>query len=494
MGNAHREHLSPSASSRWMNCPFSTVYENSFNMINDKTTYRNEARIRGDNAHEKAAKLLRAKLEGGQKNETEFFENDQDISAYVDYVFGRYISLRENYPNTSIQIETMVDSSNYAVNCYGTADVFIVGGHDLIVIDLKTGSEEIQAIKNSQLMIYALGVFDIYGKIYNEISNVELVIFQPRCGGVKKWNTSLSALLEWGNKVLRPAASDALNPEYRSLKCGTWCQYCKGADYCIKNFQQFYEYEELYGELTKENLMRIRSLIDEANNIKYQIESLKLDGFPSLHEIPKTFDYIRSLVDQLQGVIDQNNVLHGKAPRRTRSLRKSAQHHRKLFSIDPETGEHMDLTSIDKFKQEYNKACRANKAHPMIISDKDGSICILVSLYWWEKDMQRQISDCEEYLVNRSTFWSSRSGKTYYLVDGNILSDYELYVRHVRGLLNEYDLLLEYITRIIDVIDHIAESNHDRENAPVNTTISHDRETSVSALKRLIKKHKKQEG
>ena len=63
MGNAHLEHLSPSASSRWMNCPFSTVYDNVFYMIKDKTPYRNEARMKGENAHEKAAKLLLAKIE-----------------------------------------------------------------------------------------------------------------------------------------------------------------------------------------------------------------------------------------------------------------------------------------------------------------------------------------------------------------------------------------------------------------------------------------------
>lgn len=88
---------------------------------------------------------------------------------------------------------------------FGTTDVSIIedGGEDLFVKDLKYGRKPVDATHNGQGMLYALGVLEDYGLVY-DLSNVKRVwiqIIQPRINNTSTWSTTPQYLYEFAEQV-----------------------------------------------------------------------------------------------------------------------------------------------------------------------------------------------------------------------------------------------------------------------------------------------------
>lgn len=109
----------------------------------------------------------------------------------------------------------------------------------LTVGDLKYGNgKEVDAEENPQTKIYALGVIEMLaerGEDVFDIDRVDLIIVQPRLGGIKVWSTTVDDLLEWRDEVLSPALTEALG----GLKAGAafvpgevQCQWCPARGGC----------------------------------------------------------------------------------------------------------------------------------------------------------------------------------------------------------------------------------------------------------------------
>lgn len=112
----------------------------------------------------------------------------------------------------------------------------------LTVGDLKYGKgKEVEADENPQTKIYALGVIEMLVErgidVFDPkvISRVDLIIIQPRLGGIKVWSTTVDDLLDWRDDVLSPALTEALG----GLKAGAkfvpgevQCQWCPARGGC----------------------------------------------------------------------------------------------------------------------------------------------------------------------------------------------------------------------------------------------------------------------
>lgn len=109
----------------------------------------------------------------------------------------------------------------------------------LTVGDLKYGKgKEVDADENPQGMTYALGVIDMLaeaGEDVFDIDRVDIIIIQPRLGGIKTWSTTVDHLLDWRDDVLSPALTEAL----AGLKGGAkfvpgevQCQWCPARGGC----------------------------------------------------------------------------------------------------------------------------------------------------------------------------------------------------------------------------------------------------------------------
>lgn len=226
--------VSPSAAERWMECPGSVKLGKLFP---DKSSdYADEGTL----AHNLAKILLLKELKfinnytyqkELQEIKTSQYYNEEMHDYCDDYrgfVMEKY---HEAGDDAQIKIETRVDLDLWVPEGYGTVDVQIAANQILRIIDLKYGKGvQVDAEKNPQLMLYALGVLHENELLY-DIEFVEIHIYQPRIDNYCSYMIAVKALQEWGENVLKPKAKKAFDGVVE-FKAGKWCQFCKAKMNC----------------------------------------------------------------------------------------------------------------------------------------------------------------------------------------------------------------------------------------------------------------------
>ena len=147
---------------------------------------------------------------------------------YLDYIKAAALA----YPSEPhIDIERRVDFSAYAQEGAGIADCILVSGRQIHVIDLKSGTKPVSAVKNPQLMLYALGAYEIY-KMFYPIDQVRLSIVQPTLpDGASDWVCTLDELLRFGEYVKERAAL-AWEGKGMFAPGAETCLYCRANARC----------------------------------------------------------------------------------------------------------------------------------------------------------------------------------------------------------------------------------------------------------------------
>lgn len=281
--HSEREHalLSPSSSSRWLNCtPSARLAENA---ENKSSVYAEEGTL----FHEICEYCL-AQWNAGVWEPDPFGEELPELKDdhlmhplfkqemlrharnYCDFVMNENYNLEKSDGACKMLLEEKVDISEYAPECFGSVDCQLVGRDTLIVIDLKYGEGvKVYAERNTQMMLYALGA--IKGK--PSIKTVRLVIAQVRLNHFDVWEISANDLLQWADKVLKPTAKKAFAGKGEQ-KMGDWCGFCPVKAQCRKQYEAVvndfdrYEYPEL---LTEDEIC---DLIEKIDKYKGWLESV----------------------------------------------------------------------------------------------------------------------------------------------------------------------------------------------------------------------------
>lgn len=281
--HSEREHalLSPSSSSRWLNCtPSARLSENA---ENKSSVYAEEGTL----FHEICEYCL-AQWNAGVWEPDPFGEELPELKDdhlmhplfkqemfkharnYCDFVMNENYNLEKSDGVCKLLLEEKVDISEYAPECFGSVDCQLVGRDTLIVIDLKYGEGvKVYAERNTQMMLYALGA--IKGK--PSIKTVRLVIAQVRLNHFDVWEISANDLLQWADKVLKPTAKKAFAGKGEQ-KMGDWCGFCPVKAQCRKQYEAVvndfdrYEYPEL---LTEDEIC---DLIEKIDKYKGWLESV----------------------------------------------------------------------------------------------------------------------------------------------------------------------------------------------------------------------------
>ena len=281
--HSEREHalLSPSSSSRWLNCtPSARLAENA---ENKSSVYAEEGTL----FHEICEYCL-AQWNAGVWEPDPFGEELPELKDdhlmhplfkqemfkharnYCDFVMNENYNLEKSDGACKMLLEEKVDISEYAPECFGSVDCQLVGRDTLIVIDLKYGEGvKVYAERNTQMMLYALGA--IKGR--PSIKTVRLVIAQVRLNHFDVWEISANDLLQWADKVLKPTAKKAFAGKGEQ-KMGDWCGFCPVKAQCRKQYEAVvndfdkYEYPEL---LTEEEIC---DLIEKIDKYKGWLESV----------------------------------------------------------------------------------------------------------------------------------------------------------------------------------------------------------------------------
>jgi hypothetical protein len=176
------------------------------------------ARNEGKSAHE----YIGRKLEVGP---FEFVVDDKMANAVDE--FCEYVAAIPGFP----LYEVRVHYDHWVSRGFGTLDDARVEDGTCHVTDLKYGKGIlVEAHDNSQLKLYALGLYHDYKYLWR-FDKFVLTVYQPRLNNVDVYETNLKDLLTWANDVVAPTAQCALLPG-APLKAGAHCQFCPAKRTC----------------------------------------------------------------------------------------------------------------------------------------------------------------------------------------------------------------------------------------------------------------------
>ncbi|MGI4851924.1 MAG: DUF2800 domain-containing protein [Janthinobacterium lividum] len=239
--------FSPSGSAMWLNCAKSLLANA---LYPDKGSF--EA-AEGTVAHELAERDLQFLY--AEEDDGEFFgynglEGALGVSRLVDghYVAidGEMVAFVQQYVDWCRDVEGEKFFVEYRVDTSwlfpvggqgGTADFVAISFQRLVLRDLKYGKGvPVFADGNTQLIIYALGLFRAFDDIY-DFQEIVLSICQPRLGTFEEWTITREQLLAW-QPIIMAAALAAWDERALATPGKKQCQWCKHFTNCEATSQQ----------------------------------------------------------------------------------------------------------------------------------------------------------------------------------------------------------------------------------------------------------------
>lgn len=223
--------LSPSAASRWVNCPGSVPLASRFPEVGSSS-----AAEEGTASHWIGSETLCGR--GRYREEWVGVKAPNGVVIDMEMVDGAYVYVQavKAVTDTSIKlgIESQVSCAVIHPECWGTTDLWYwrgvpgAAGSELHVWDYKYGYGIVEPYENWQLICYAAGLMIGLTGLQDQQVTVVLHICQPRPfhaeGVVREWRVSGSDLRGYINR-LSLAAHQAMSDTPRTAS-GHHCKYC----------------------------------------------------------------------------------------------------------------------------------------------------------------------------------------------------------------------------------------------------------------------------
>ena len=196
---------------------------------------------------------------------------DDKMLTYVDYYLQYARRRMEGALMTWVE-ERVLFGQYFGVDpeAGGTADLIVLDGTLLEVIDLKTGGIEVKAEENPQLALYAVGALEVAQHVAN-IERVRMTIVQPPHDSIDSWELPLTQFDAWVEKNVAPGISDIEaavadfpqpdpDNEYREINKDIWnqnylrpsndaCHFCRAKNICPALAAEVNEAAAAAGEL-----------------------------------------------------------------------------------------------------------------------------------------------------------------------------------------------------------------------------------------------------
>ena len=231
----NKEHaiLSPSSSSRWLNCTPSARLE-----ALEPTVLTSEYAEEGTEAHLLAAIKLSYMLK--QINPTQYgtqFELFIMKSRFYNAEFNEYVNaycqevmdiINVDYAGEEVEVylEKVVNFDDIVPDGSGTSDVIILGKDFIHIVDLKFGKGvPVSAIGNTQLRLYALGALKTF-RLKHIFATARMTIIQPRLYDKSTDEHTVMSLNTWAETFVKPRAELAIQGKGEFVP-GDHCKFCK---------------------------------------------------------------------------------------------------------------------------------------------------------------------------------------------------------------------------------------------------------------------------
>lgn len=278
--------LGASSSHRWWHCPGSIKL--SEGIPNTSSHYARE----GSCAHAVAETCLNngqdaVSLIGRVISEYSDIEISEEMAEAVQVYLDCIRSDMAQYADAELSVETQFDLSHIYAGMFGTNDacLYIPSKAKLIVYDYKHGQGVAVDVKENPQMLY-YGVGALTGKHNRPITEVELVIVQPRCfnteGKIRRWSTDPIYMTDWIADLQQ--AADRTVQDKPEFITGDWCRFCPAASICptlekksleIAQAEFSTEGELIVPEVQGFSSERLGEILDHADIIENWIRSVR---------------------------------------------------------------------------------------------------------------------------------------------------------------------------------------------------------------------------
>jgi hypothetical protein len=177
------------------------------------------------------------------------FEVDDDMARHVQVCVDYAADLKgaDGIVFADIRVNYAQYLDTPEVEAWGTADVIIARGAELIVIDFKYGmGVEVSAERNPQMSLYGLGALQQFHGVVADFERVRMAISQPRIKTApSEYDLSVEELEAWGRGAARSAVNSCKNAVigYEGEGDAVWgrtflrpgekqCKFCKAKATC----------------------------------------------------------------------------------------------------------------------------------------------------------------------------------------------------------------------------------------------------------------------
>lgn len=143
------------------------------------------------------------------------FTVDEDMAGHVQTTIDYVLTLKGE--DGTLLVDERVNYSSYLgvpeSDAWGTADVIVIRGETVYVIDFKYGrGVEVSAHENPQMSLYALGALQAYHGVLEHFTRVWMAISQPRLTSrASEWDCTVEDLEDWGRSTARSAVITCIN-------------------------------------------------------------------------------------------------------------------------------------------------------------------------------------------------------------------------------------------------------------------------------------------
>lgn len=233
--------LGASSSAQWLACPGSIQMQEQYYDFNPDAAAEEDrsAANEGEFAHEVADWCIKNDISPLKPECKEHFAKINDCNYNLDEVivnvekyFGYVGSIMQKAGSYDRYLEVRVDFSEWVTDGFGTLDLGFVSKDSMYVFDLKYGRWKVHAHENTQLMLYALGLYaQLSPAKQANIRNFHLSICQPRISYFGNYSIHKNELMDFGSYA-REGSKLALSKDPPLVPGVKQCKWCAAKSIC----------------------------------------------------------------------------------------------------------------------------------------------------------------------------------------------------------------------------------------------------------------------
>lgn len=204
-------------------------------------------------------------------------EDRDAVTEAVEYVRDLLIE----YPG-ELFTEIDLDLSVYFPGLRGSADVLIVYGRTIIVVDFKFGRVKVAA-STPQLKAYALGALEWF--VFQDFDDVVAAVVQPFAEHFERVEYTVPELQTWAAEVMVPALTDAFGPSPTYNPTPEACKYCRARGQCRARIEAHYAPTAALLDAVDRDLLtpdEIGAILANADKFESTLNDVKAEAIRSL--------------------------------------------------------------------------------------------------------------------------------------------------------------------------------------------------------------------